>query len=62
MTDDEHLNLLELESQLKFARGENKKLKKEITRLKALLNGEDIIKNSLTTGPFDKLKSSYRYK
>ncbi len=58
MTDDERLKIMDLEDQLKFARAEIKKLHKEMKRLKMLLNGEDIIKNSL--GPFEKLKSSYR--
>ena len=67
MTDDDHIKMMDLEDQLRFAREENKKLQKEVKRLKMLLNGEDVIKNSLpqskyTTAPFDKLKSSYRTK
>ena len=63
MNDVEHLKMLELEDQLKFARNQNKELKEEVKRLKQLLNGEDVIKNSL--GPhrstaFDHLRSSNR--
>ncbi len=60
MNDIERLKMMDLEDQLKFARREVKKLKEEVKRLSALLNGEDVIKNSLTTSPFDKLRSSYR--
>ena len=60
MNDIERLKMMDLEDQLRFSRNENKKLKKEVKRLKQLLNGEDIIKNSLS--PFEKLKSSYRNK
>ena len=64
MNDIERLKVMDLEEQLKFARNQVKELKQEIERLKALLNGEDVIKNSLSnsTSPFDKLKSSYRRK
>tara|TARA_Y100000310_G_C20129269_1_gene555098 strand:- start:41 stop:289 length:249 start_codon:yes stop_codon:yes gene_type:complete len=78
VNDIEQLNLLDLKDQLKFARESKEKevrrlnmrikeLQEEVSRLKLLLNGEDVIKNSLTsskytTPPFDKLKSSYRTK
>ena len=62
MTDDEHLRMLELERQLKSAREQVKSLQVEVKRLIMLLNGEDVIMNSLTSTPFDKLKSSYRHK
>ena len=62
MDDTERLQVLDLEDRLRFARGEVKELKKEVKRLKELLNGEDVIMNSLTSTPFDKLKSSYRHK
>jgi hypothetical protein len=62
VNDIEQLKNIDLENQLKFARDQNKELRKEIDRLKMLLNGEDVIKNSLSspTTPFDHLKSSYR--
>ena len=47
MDDIEHLQRLDLEDQLKFAREEIKRLKKEVQRYIELLNGEDVIKNSL---------------
>ena len=62
MNDIEQLKVMDLEDQLKFARQDVKRLKKEVNRLTMLLNGEDVIKNSLTTTPFDKLRSSYRDK
>lgn len=67
MSDIEHLKMMDLEDQLKFCRGKNKDLQKEVNRLTAILNGEDVIMNSLPeskeiTTPFDKLKSSYRNK
>ena len=63
MDDVEHLKMMELEDRLRFARTQNKELKEEIKRLKQLLNGEDVIKNSLGSGPsttFDHLRSSNR--
>ena len=63
MNDIEQLKLMELEDQLRFARKQNEELKKEVTRLKMLLNGENVIENSLSRGTsFDHLKSSYRSK
>ena len=65
MDDIEHLKMMELEDRLKFARKQNKELKEEVKRLKQLLNGEDVIKNSLSTGSpdtFDHLRSSRRNK
>jgi len=40
---------MDLENQLEFSRENVEILKKEITRLKQLLNGENIIENSLTS-------------
>ena len=62
MNDIDHLKMMDLEKQLKFCRGKIKLLEKEVNRLMMLLNGEDVIKNSLTANPFEKLKSSYRNK
>ena len=65
MDDIEHLKMIELEDQLRFARRQNKELKEEVKRLKQLLNGEDVIKNSLgscLSTAFDHLKSSHRDK
>ncbi len=62
MTDVERLKMLDLQDQLKFARNQVKDLQKEVKRLTMLLNGEDVIKNSLTSSPFDRLKSSYKRK
>ena len=64
MDDIEHLKLMDLEDRLKFARKQNEELKEEVKRLKQLLNGEDVIKNSLSSGPsttFDHLRSSNRF-
>ena len=61
MNDTEQLKMLDLEDQLRFARNQNEELKKEVKRLKMLLNGENVIENSLSRGTsFDHLKSSYR--
>jgi uncharacterized protein YeeX (DUF496 family) len=49
VNDIEHLKLLDLKNKLRFFQQENKKLKTEVERLTMLLNGEDIIKNSLST-------------
>ena len=64
MNDVEHLKMMDLEDQLKFAREKNIELKKEIKRLQEILNGEDVIKNSLSDAscPFNHLKSSYRHR
>ena len=62
MTDVERLKMLDLQDQLKFARNQVKDLQKEVKRLTMLLNGEDVIKNSLSSSPFDRLKSSYKRK
>jgi len=48
VNDITHLKILDLEEKVKFLQTENKKLKKEIKRLTMLLNGEDVIKNSLS--------------
>ena len=64
MDDIQHLKMMELEDRLRFARKQNEELKAEVTRLKQLLNGEDVIKNSLGSGPnttFDHLRSTNRY-
>ena len=55
---------MDLEDQLKFAREKNIELKKEIKRLQEILNGEDVLKNSLSDAscPFNHLKSSYRHR
>ena len=42
MNDIEQLQMMDLEEQLKFARNQVVELKKEIARLNALLNGEDV--------------------
>ena len=59
MNDIEQLKLLDLGELIKFLKKENATLKQEVKRLRELLNGEDIIKNSL--GPHKKSwkKSSY---
>tara|TARA_Y100000310_G_scaffold327858_1_gene394854 strand:+ start:791 stop:1006 length:216 start_codon:yes stop_codon:yes gene_type:complete len=67
VNDIEHLQKLDLEEQLQFARDKNKELQEEVKRLTMLLNGEDVIKNSLSSKkssehPFNKLKSSYRHR
>ena len=63
MNDVEQLKMIDLEDQLRFARDKNKELQKEVKRLKMLLNGENVIENSLSQGDaFDHLKSSYRHK
>ena len=67
MDDVEQLKMMDLEDRLRFARKQNEELQQEVKRLIMLLNGEDVIKNSLSsrkhiTAPFDKLKSSYRNK
>ncbi len=56
MTDDEIYVRMQMEDQLKFARAKIKTLTEELValktendRLSALLNGEDVIKNSLKT-------------
>ena len=64
MNDIEQLKMIDLENQLKFSREKVKMLKNEVTRLKQLLNGENIIENSLTShsSAFDHLKSSHKHK
>ena len=47
MSDKERIQLLSLETKINSLISENQKLKKEVRRLTMLLNGEDIIKNSL---------------
>jgi len=42
VNDIEQLQMMDLEEQLKFARNQVVELKKEIARLNALLNGEDV--------------------
>lgn len=51
---------MDLEKQLEFSKEQVKMLKKEITRLKQLLNGENIIENSLSSHSdvFEHLKPS----
>ena len=49
MNDIEQLQMMDLEEQLKFARNQVVELKKEIARLTALLNGEDVFMNSIKT-------------
>ena len=41
--------MLDLEKQLEFARNQVVELKKEVSRLTALLNGEDVFMNSIKT-------------
>ena len=57
------LKRMDLEDQLKFCRNQNKELKEEVTRLKMLLNGEDVLMNSLPsskdcTSKGDNIKSN----
>lgn len=47
MNDIEQLKQLDLEDRIKFLEEQNKKLKKEVKRLTMLLNGDDVIQNSL---------------
>ena len=47
MAEDERSKLADLIKLIKFLREENEQFKEEIKRLNQLLNGEDIIKNSL---------------
>jgi TolA-binding protein len=64
VNDIEQLKMIELESQLRFARGKIEELKGEIERIQGLLNDRDIIKKSLSDEdcPFNHLKSSYKHK
>jgi len=48
--------MMDIEAQLRFARNQVKELKAEVKRLKELLIGKDIMKNSLSSGPFEHLK------
>ena len=54
--------MMDTEDQLRFAHNQVKELKLEVKRLKDLLIGKDIIKNSLSSTSFDRLKSSNRNK
>jgi len=47
MSDKERLQILSLETKINSLISDNQKLRKEVRRLTMLLNGEDIIKNSL---------------
>lgn len=63
MTDIEKLKFLDMEKRLNYSECKILELKGEVARLKKLLNGEDVLKNSLPTryeceSEFNKLKSS----
>ena len=63
MNDLDQLKLLDLERKLEFSRCKILELKAEVDRLKMLLNGKDVLNNSLPVRrgcekAFDKLKSS----
>lgn len=67
VNDIEHLKMLDLENQLKFARKENKKLREEVDRLNILLcqsschmKYDQENTDAETADAFDHLKSSYR--
>ena len=63
MNDIDKLKILDLEKRLQFSTCKIQELKEEVARLKKLLNGEDVLNNSLPVRKhceeeFDKLKSS----
>jgi hypothetical protein len=63
MTDNEKLKFMELENQLKYSRCKIVEQKEEIQRLKLLLDGVDVIKNSIPVRhecnkAFDRLRNS----
>jgi hypothetical protein len=63
MTDLEKLKFLDMEKRLNYSECKVLELKEEVARLKRLLSGEDVLKNSLPTrydcdSGFNKLKSS----